>query len=302
MLGARKLNWEELKSFAVVADAGSIRRAARELGVHHSTASRRIENLEYALGTKLFERRPEGHVLNAAGEELVAVIRECGLRLNNAERSISGQDHNLSGVITVTMAEPVAVCIFGPRLAEFAAAHPEIEVRIIATTNVLDISRREADIAVRVDNNPPQSLVGKRLFPFYEAAYATESYLANHDLENAPETARWISWRDTEDKFPDRTKEAGFGKVPLWGFFPDPSMQLSAAKGGLGLALLPCFIGDRDPQLVRASARKPIKARDIWLLTHSDLRRTARVRAFMTFAEQVLRDAEHEFAGSLPKA
>lgn len=300
MLGAKDLDWEELKSFAVVADAGSIRRAARELGVHHSTISRRIDNLEYALGVKLFLRQPEGYVLSAAGEELVVVVRDCGIRLNAAERHISGQDNDLSGVITVTMAGPVAELVFAPRLAEFADAHPGIEVRIAATTQILDISRREADVAIRVDNNPPHSLVGKRLFPYFESAYASQDYLDAHDFENAPEKARWISWKDTQDKFIDRTKEAGFGKVPLWGYFPDPTVQRAAARGGLGLAMLPCFIGDRDPGLVRASDRKPLRARDIWLLTHSDLRRTARIRAFMTFAEKALRDAEPMFQGHLP--
>ncbi|WP_108790730.1 LysR substrate-binding domain-containing protein [Erythrobacter sp. Alg231-14] len=297
MLGAKDLDWEELKSFAVVADAGSIRRAARELGVHHSTISRRIDNLEYAIGAKLFLRQPEGYVLSAAGEDLVTVVRECGVRLNVAERLITGQDRDLSGTVTATMAGPVAELIIAPRLAEFAEMHPGIEVRIAATTQILDISRHEADVAVRVDNNPPQSLVGKRLFPYYEAAYASQAYLDAHDFEAEPEAARWISWKETQDKFIDRTKEAGFGKVPLWGYFPDPAVQRAAARAGLGLALLPCFIGDADPELVRASERRPLKARHIWLLTHSDLRRTARIRAFMDFAEKVLREAEPAFQG-----
>lgn len=297
MLGAQNLDWEEVKSFAVVADAGSVRRAAREMSVHHSTLIRRIDNLEHALGTRLFDRRPEGYVLTTAGEEFASVVRECGLRLNDIERHISGQDGDLSGTVTVTMAEPMAVHTFGPRMADFADANPGIEVRIIATTDLLDISRREADIAIRTNNNPPESLVGKRLFPYYETAYASQAYLDEHDFEIAPDAARWIAWRDGETKFPDWTKETPFSKVPVWGYFPNPALQQAAARGGLGLAMLPCFIGDSDPGLVRASSRKPTKARDIWLLTHSDLRRTARIRVFMAFAEKVLREAKHEFLG-----
>ncbi|MEP2989225.1 MAG: LysR family transcriptional regulator [Parasphingorhabdus sp.] len=299
MLGAQNLDWEEVKSFAVVSDAGSVRRAARALGVHHSTVSRRIDNLEHALGTKLFDRRPEGFVLNSAGEEFVSAVRDCGTRLNRAERSISGKDGDMSGVVRVTMAEPIAVHTIGPRLAEFADEHPGIEVHMIATTNILDVSRREADIAIRVDNNPPESLVGKRIVSYNQTVYATTEYLKSQDFENDPESARWLSWEAEEEKFPDWTKETEFSKVPMWGYFPGPAMQLSGAKAGLGIAMLPCFIGDRDPKLVRATNRKPIKARDIWLLTHSDLRRTARIRAFMTFAEKVLRDAKHEFLGTI---
>jgi len=299
MLGAQNLDWEEVKSFAVVADAGSVRRAARALGVHHSTVSRRIDNLEYALGTKLFDRQPEGFVLNAAGEEFVVAVRDCGIRLNSAERSISGQDGDMSGVVTVTMAEPIAVHTFGPRLSEFTDMYPGIEVRMIATTNILDVSRREADIAIRIDNNPPQSLVGKRIVTYNQTVYATQEYLDSQDFENDSESARWVAWDAEDGKFPEWTKETEFSKVPMWGSFPGAAMQLSAAKGGLGLAMIPCFIGDREPQLVRATKRRPIKARDIWLLTHSDLRRTARIKAFMTFAEKVLSDAKHEFLGTI---
>lgn len=299
MLGAQNLDWEEVKSFAVVADAGSVRRAARALGVHHSTISRRIDNLEHALGTKLFDRRPEGFVLNVAGEEFVSAVRDCGVRLNNAERSISGQDGDMSGVIRVTMAEPIAVHTMGPRLSEFTAAHPGIEVHMIATTNILDVSRREADIAIRIDNNPPESLVGKRIMTYNQTVYATQEYLDSQDFENDPESARWLAWDTGEDRFPEWTKDTEFNKVPMWGYFPGPAMQLSAAKGGLGLAMIPCFIGDREPQLVRATKKKPVKARDIWLLTHSDLRRTARIKAFMAFAEQALRDAKDEFLGNI---
>ena len=297
MLGAQNLDWEDVKSFAVVAVAGSVRRAAKELNVHHSTVSRRMDSLEHTLGTKLFDRKPEGFVLTSAGEKFASTVQECGLRLNDAERFISGQDRDLSGIVTVTMAESMAVHAFAPRLAEFAETHPNIEVHMIMTTKVVDISRREADIALRIDNNPPQTLVGKRLYPYYQTVYATQDYLDSHDFENDPESARWVAWHAGKNRFPAWTKEAGFGRVPLWGHFPEPSMQQAAARGGMGLAMLPCIIGDNDPELVRATTRKPMKARDIWLLTHADLRRTARIKAFMTFAEKVMRDAKSQFLG-----
>jgi len=297
-MGAENLDWEDVKSFAVVAEAGSVRRAGKILGVHHSTVSRRIDSLEHALGTRLFDRQPEGYVLTTAGEHFVSVAREIGIRLNDAGRQISGQDRDMSGTVTVTMAESMASQAFGPRLAEFADSHPDIEVRILTTTNKLDISRREAEIAIRIDNNPPDTLVGKRLFAYNQTVYASPSYLARHDFQNAPEKARWIGWRDNESRFPDWAKDTEFGNVPVWGFFPDPTLQQAAARGGLGLVMLPCFLGDRDKMLVRASNRKPTKARDVWLLTHSDLRRTARIRAFMTFAEKVLLDAKSDFLGT----
>ena len=301
MLGGQNLDWEDIKSFAVTAEAGSVRRAARELKIHHSTISRRIDNLEHALGTRLFDRHPEGFVLNAAGEAFAKTVRDCGIMLEDAERRLSGQDRDLSGVVTITMAAPLAVHAFGPRLFEFADRHPEIELRILSTTDVLDIARREADIAIRTDNNPPLSLIGKRFFPYYQTVYATEDYLASHDFKNKPETARWVSWQDGGGKFPDWTTDTEFSKVPTWGYFPEMALQQSATRAGMGLAMLPCFVGDLDPYLIRATNRKPMKARDIWLLTHEDLRRTARIRAVMKFAENVLRDFKPALTGMLGK-
>lgn len=170
---------------------------------------------------------------------------------------------------------------------------------MVTTTNVLDISRREADIAICIDNNPPDTLVGKRLFPYYQTAYASEGYLASHDVERAPQDARLLAWRRFDDRFPPWKKSLGFGDVPLWGYFPDPALQVAAAKGGLGIAILPCVLGDAEPGLVRASALKPTKAWEIWLLTHSDLRKTARIRAFMDYAEMVMRKAKTQFQGDL---
>lgn len=299
MLAAANLDWEEVKSFAVLAECGTVRRAARELGIHHSTVSRRIDHLEHGLGVRLFDRSPDGFVLTAAGEEFALAVKECGVRLNDAERMISGQDRQMSGVVTVTMAEPLAVYGFAPRLGEFVEAYPGIDVHLIATTDFLDVSRREADIAIRMDNNPPQTLVGKRLFAYYQTVYASPDYLARHDLDAQPELARWIGWDREQERFPDWTKDTEFGSVPVWGYFPDLPMQQAAARNGLGLAMLPCFTGDQDPRLVRATQRPPTKSRDVWLLTHADLRRTARVRAFMQFAETVLRQNKSRFIGEL---
>ena len=300
MIGASHLDWEELKTFALVADNGTVRRAARDLGVHHSTVSRRIAHLERTLDCRLFDRSPDGFVLTSAGEELAAAARDCGVRLNNAERRLSGQEQRLSGVITVTMAEPLAVHAFGPRLASFSSQYPDIELHLIATVDFLDVTRREADIAIRMDNNPPETLVGKRLFSYYQTVYASPAYLATHDPRSDPDSARWLGWDTSAERYPAWTKETEFGQVPAWGYFPDLAMQQAGARGGLGLAMLPCFLADQDPELVRATSRAPLRSRDIWLLTHADLRRTARIRAFMRFAEQVLRDNRAKLTGETP--
>lgn len=290
------LDWEEVRTFAAVVAARTARRAAAALGVHHTTVTRRVEALEARLGTRLLDRTPEGYVLTPAGEALAAAAGRVDAELTAAERRIAGQDLAVEGSVTLTVAEPLAVAAFAPRLPELAAAHPGLELTLDTAMDLRDVARREADVAVRMDNAPSEALVGKRLFPYRQTGYASPAYLAAHDLAGRPETARWLGWGGDE-RHPDWTGEAGLGRVPVWGAFPSPTMQQAAARAGLGLAMLPCLLGDADPGLVRAGAAEPTASRDIWILTHADLRRTMRVRVVMAFAERVLRDLRGAITG-----
>lgn len=293
------MDWEDVRTFAEVARSRTVRAAAKVLGVHHSTVSRRIENLEKTMETRLFDRRPEGYALTEAGERLVSVARSVAVELSDVERQIAGHDNVLTGKIVTTMAEPLAIYGFAPRLVEFTERYPGLDLEIIATGDMLDIARREADVAIRMDNNPPQILVGKRMFPYHSTIYASPGYLEAHDLENRPEGGRWIGWGDTDEQYPDWTQDTEFARVPFWGAFFNLPLQAAAARAGLGLTMLPCYLGDRDPGLVRATSRQPQPSRDIWILTHPDLRRTARIRAFMEFAEEIVRDNKKQLVGDL---
>ncbi|WP_430417192.1 LysR family transcriptional regulator [Parasphingorhabdus sp.] len=284
------MDWEAIKIFREVMDRGTVRAAAKQLNVHHSTVSRRIEQLESSLDVRLFERRPEGYFPTLAGEELARVANQFSEELNTVERHIAGRDNELAGSLKVTMAEPFAIQLFGDRLHEFASAYPDLDLEIITSFDLLDVARREADIAIRMDNNPPDALVGKRLFPYHTSIYAHPDYLAAQDFENHPEQARWLGWTDRESRFPDWTQDTEYARVPVWGNFSSIGLQVSLARAKMGLIMVPCISCDGLPDLVRATDREPMPSRDIWLLTHEDLRRTARVRAFIDFAEQVLRD------------
>ncbi len=186
------MDWEEIKTFREVMAAGTVRAAAKMLNVHHSTVSRRIEQLEQSLGVTLFERRPEGYFPTQAGEELALAAGRFSDDLVSVERHIAGRDNELSGSLKVTMAEPFAVHMFADRLPEFCEVYPGLELEIITSYDLLDVARREADVAIRMDNNPPDTLVGKRLFAYTTSVYAHPDYLAEHDLENHPEKA--LAW------------------------------------------------------------------------------------------------------------
>ncbi|PIX66641.1 MAG: LysR family transcriptional regulator [Sphingomonadales bacterium CG_4_10_14_3_um_filter_58_15] len=293
------MDWEAVKTFRAVMEVGTVRAAAKRLGLHHSTVSRRIEQLEKSLDSRLFERRPEGYFPTASGEELARVAERFAEELFTVERHIAGRDNELTGSLKVTMAEPFAITIFADRLPEFFAAYPGLNLEIITSFDLLDVARREADIAIRMDNNPPESLVGKRLFSYCSSIYANPDYLAEQDFDNRPGDARWLGWSDRDGRFPDWTQNSEYARVPVWGNFASIGLQVRLARLGLGLAMVPCIAADGVPGLVRATDREPVPARDIWILTHEDLRRTARVRAFMDFAEMVLRDNRAALQGVL---
>ncbi|MEM6496217.1 MAG: LysR family transcriptional regulator, partial [Pseudomonadota bacterium] len=295
-----QIDWEDLKVFKAVAACLTVRAAARLLNVHHSTVSRRIEKLEAMVGAQLFERRPDGFLMTSAGEELVTATQVFSDELFNVHRRISGRDNRLVGQLSVTMAEPLAELVFVPKLKEFIRQYPDLELQILATTDFLDVARRQADIAIRMDNNPPETLIGKRLYKYADNVYASPEYMRRIEQLSRHEYSqhlRWLRWAESDGERPSWSADTEFAAVPAWGLFPNIRVQQAAARQGLGLSMLPCLIGDSDPLLVRAAVKPPIPARDIWILTHSDLSRMARIRAFTSFAEHVLREAKPRITG-----
>ena len=214
-MGRRGMDWQDVRVFGAVAVEGTARRAGRLLGMHHTTVSRRVDELEDALGVKLFERRPEGYALTPAGEDLASTAASVEAELVGAERRLAGRDDALEGPVTVTMAERLAVAVFVPRLPELAERHPGLEIVLPTGIDRLDIARREADVAIRLDDDPPPALVGKRLFRYAQAVYATPGYLARQGLEAAPGRARLLGWetaaqrRAVEGRHPEWARSAG---------------------------------------------------------------------------------------------
>lgn len=159
------MDWEDIKALGGLTRHGTVRSAAKALGLHHSTVSRRIEALEHAADARLFDRTPEGYALTEAGEHLARSAETMEGEVLRARRLITGGDRNLAGRVTVTMPDAIAVGLFADRLPEFFARYPNLELEVSSTTRLVDLSRMKADLVIRLDNNPPESLFGKRMFP-----------------------------------------------------------------------------------------------------------------------------------------
>jgi DNA-binding transcriptional LysR family regulator len=277
------LEWDDLRYVLAVASAGSLAGAARSLGVNHTTVLRRVSAFEEQLGLRLFERLPTGYVLTAGGEELIAAARHIDDVVTTLERKLAGQDLRLSGTVRVTTTDTLMGSILPEILAEFRASYPSIQVEIAVSNTMFNLTKRDADVAIRPANDPPDTLVGRRVAKIAFAIYGSAEYLKSH---NAKDLAghRWVGPDDSlasssvaqwmRSKLPK-------SEIPLRA---DSLLALrQAVQAGLGLAALPCYLADRVPDLVCVHRPIPEMETALWILTHEDLRHTARIRAFTEF-------------------
>ena len=279
-------DWDGLRVFLAVARAGSLRGAARALGVNHATVTRRLTALEVALGTQLFDRTPDGLSASQAGEDLLSSAERIEEEMFRADRLISGRDAAPSGLVRLSMPYALMRGFLAPEIAAFSRQFPGIELEIELTDSFSDLARREADVSIRMAFEVTDDVVGRRLARYSKAIYAATD-------EELP--AAWIGWSGETD--PAWIRNTPFPDLPLRHRLPTHALQIEAAKAGLGLTMLPCFLADPEPGLVRAPGADPIPDRSIWLLLHNDLRNSARVRAFVDFMVPAIRSHRRQLEG-----
>jgi len=279
------MDWDDLKHFLALSRHGSVRTASDKLGVSHSTVARRIDAFENRLGVRLFVRSVSGYALTAAGEEVLAVAERMENEMHGLERRIIGRDQQLSGDIRVTMVDVLGTHLLMPHLAEFSSRYPDISLEVIVAHDIaydaLDLNRREADVALRCTNNPPEQLIGKRLANLYCAPYATDAYIDALGLDGGS-SACWIDCVK-RGAYPEWIKRSDYPHIPAKPVFQSLLLQFEAAKAGIGIGMLPCFMGDPEPALKRLPPGNCRPSYDLWLLTHTDMRTTARFRVFAEF-------------------
>lgn len=280
------VDWDAIRFVLAVARAGSCSRAARELDVDQTTVSRRIAALEAALDVRLFERLARGWVPTAAAARILEHAERMEGEAHAVSRGLAGDDARLAGRLRVTMSEMVAAYLVLPALPAFRAAHPAIDLELIAGDDALDLGAREADVAVRVTPAVPETLLGKKLATLRYAVYAAASYLKAHP-DPAAAGVELATWLTTEGQPP--WAQRNFPKATVALRVGSPMSLLAAVRSGVGLGLLPCFVGEQEPTLVRVPMRTEEPGWHVWVLTHPDLRRTARVRRFREFVATTLR-------------
>ena len=277
------MDWDDLNLVLAICRSGTLSGAAKSLGINYTTVFRRINAIEKKLDVRLFDRQPTGYVMTEAGEVMKRSAERIDEEVITLSRELLGKDLRLQGSIRITAAEGIALRLLSPHLASFCRLHPDITMELIATSSSLRLSKREADLAVRVTNKPPDTYIGREVCKFRHGIYASPDYLENNQGLSLDEHL----WVMSEDNFE-------FSPLPSWRkkYHPEAKVVFSsnntiavvdAAKRGLGVTLLPCILGDREPGLIRI-IHAPVELNfSLWILIHPDLRNTARIKALMTF-------------------
>ncbi|WP_181040100.1 LysR substrate-binding domain-containing protein [Paremcibacter congregatus] len=295
------LNWDDIRIFLAVAQEGSVRAAAAKLHVNHSTVSRRITAFEEQLNVRLFERLQNGYLLTTAGEELLESAHGMADKADSIDRHILGRDNSMTGSLCVTLPSVLGTGLLIGSFAEFCELYPGIDLKIILSYDLADLNKREADVAIRVTNNPPESLVGRRILTLGKAPYVSKELWRRICDEDDPTAPSWLGWKFTgaDD---DYIQQSLFPKAPIRHTMDDPDAMLAAVKAGMGIAALGCMAGDRDPELMRLPESKVVPIYDLWVLTHRDLRQTLRVKTFMDFIVKALLKHRDLLEGRSPRA
>jgi DNA-binding transcriptional LysR family regulator len=279
------LSWDDFRYVKAIADSRSLAGAAEELGINHSTVFRRLGQIEEQLGSRLFERGRGGYALTTCGEQMVELANRLGEDIVTFERRITGQDLRPSGELRVTTTDIILLRLLQDVLVGFRHAYPEISLDLVVTSRTLNLSKRDADVALRATYPGTEPPTGNRLTRIGWAIYGP-SRLASRSFDPLTEGRRhdWIAF----------TENAAIARALKWlkDHVDEDRIVYKAntliglaetAAAGVGLALMPCFVGAAVPGLARLSPPIAEVEGELWLLTHPDLQNTVRVRAFMDY-------------------
>jgi len=286
------MDWNALKLFLAITESGTLTGAARHLGINHSTVFRRLNSFEKAVGGRLFERLSRGYELTAMGEELLSVARKIATSFDDLERHIVGKDIQPKGIVKITAPNNIAYRYLPRYLAEFNQTYPDIYIELLVSNLELNMTNRQADIAVRATSAPPEHLVGRKVRSIKWSVYTSKVYkekfglpskiddLKEHLLIGATGSMRNLPafiWQEKNLADQIRTR------------CDDLVAMASFVETGQGLGFLPD--DQQRPDLEKLFVLEPGKTSELWLLTHPDLRHVERIKLVMqhlakSFAEE----------------
>ena len=284
------MDWGDLRYFVALARTGTLSGAARQVGAEHTTVARRIAALEASLGVRLFERTARGYVLTVEGERIVETAYRIEDDVFGLQRQTASGPQGLAGTVRISAPPVFASAFLAGRLAALRASHPGIQLELAGESRAVSLSRREADVAIRMSRPVPDTLIARQVGRMAYGLYGARSYL------EAADEAAWtfVGYDDHLDHTPQQRWLMSIAQGrPLVFRANDLASLHAATAAGMGLGALPRFMGDADARLARLPFDASSAVRELWLAFHPDLRRSPRVRLVVDFLADVLRTSRH---------
>lgn len=285
----RRLPWGDLPYFLAVCQRGSVGAAAQALQVNHSTVLRRIASLEKTLEVRLFDRLPSGYAPTERGQELAAGLAGVDEQFSALERRITGADLGLSGLVRLTAPDSLLRSLLLQPLAAFSAQHHQLQLQLVVGDQPMNLNQRGADVAVRGSNSPPENLIGRPVGIVRTALYASRAYLQAHAQVDELGAHRWVGHAEPLAHIRSArwlSSQVAPERIVLR---VDSLITLAdAVAAGFGVGWLLCPLADARQDLVQLRPPDPEFDTTVWVLTHPDLKRVARVRALSEFLYQCL--------------
>jgi DNA-binding transcriptional LysR family regulator len=275
------MNWDDLRFFLALAREGTVSGAGRALDVKHTTVARRITALEEQLGSRLFDRLPSGYAMTQVAENLYPHALSMEELAQAADREVFGMDTQLSGTLKLTASYDVFTRLITPRLHQFTDQYPGIDLELLSSTSLADLASRQADIALRLTPKPPEYLIGREIVPLRHGVYASSKY-----LKKKRGSEKLILWEHDRD-MPEWVTEH-FAGSRVVARTTEIMTMMDAVKNHMGIARIPCYIADSEPSLRRIDVALTPSKWGVWVLSHVDLRSTARVRVCREFLIDII--------------
>lgn len=287
---AKMHSWDDFRYFYTVVNTGSFSKAAQMLGVNHSTVSRRIQSLEQSHGVRLLERLQTGYRMTVAGESIYDLVERLNQDTHQASRVLQGQDTTLEGTINLTMPHELFEYLLAEPLKKFAAQNPKIVLNLQVSSGLRNMANREADIAVRLSPAPPEYLIGTKITHIQHAIYSAKGY-------QQQETTPIVAWSN-ETSIPQWAIDHTVNPEIVMRVDSLTAMHQAIAEN-FGIARMPCFLPDKVKceRIKKMPINLPKSQWAVWILSHQDLRNSAKIKACRSFLKSALDEFIPVFSG-----
>ena len=289
------MDWEDLRYVLAVSRDQNLSLAAARLGVSHTTVGRRVRAIEESLGVRLFDRTPDAFMPTPAGQDIAEVAERMEGEVLSLEGRVLGRDAQLKGKLRVTTMD-MLFRRYRDVVASFISRYPSVELTVTASDTEVSLTRREAEVAIRLTNTPPDPFVGRKVGQVEFAVFASKALVEHVGPDATYEAFPWIHWDERLNmRWLDDWLAVNAPKARIAMRVDGSSVILrEVISAGIGVHFLACFEGDSDPNLQRLGPVDPTFTRGVWLLTLPDLRNTSRIRAFMDHVGESVRKQDFE--------